>query len=462
MAKAETSETTAATRIHSVTDISHSFSFYFDGRFGGNYITSQGGADARNWATLHEADLSNANLLVLQSGGTPCPYTAEDVAAVRRFLESGGGVAVLGDYATFRDEKTYRLNELSTAFGAEFVDVKAVGPLTPADELAATEVKTYGGKTVKLADPSAWDVLIRDAEDRAVMARRAVGKGSLLVVSRALSGRQPDAKDPINAGIWQPVLAKLAAGKRVDPTQRPRSTMPENVTDKGGLEIQCSDYLQPMADEIFEIYEKAHPRMAEILGVPPNEGMLKRLILLPTGGGGFSSGEAIGLGVWWGDFPNRRYGMVELLGHEATHSWVLPFGEPMWNEGIATYVGILLGREFGYNEEADATLKGWIDGAKRHDPDMTKYDPAQGKDVPHVVRMAKPMWIFEELRRRQPDLLQRYFRAKRRLIDPKKMKRYTADDCVAVLSIAAGRDLFGWFRSLGIDVDRSRTSVADR
>ena len=53
--------------------------------------------------------------------------------------------------------------------------------------------------------------------------------------------------------------------------------------------------------------------------------MLKKLILLPTGGGGFSSGVAIGLGGWWGNFPEERYGMVELLGHEATHSWVLPF-----------------------------------------------------------------------------------------------------------------------------------------
>ncbi len=73
--------------------------------------------------------------------------------------------------------------------------------------------------------------------------------------------------------------------------------------------------------------------------------------------------------------------------------------------------------------------------------------------------MAKPMWIFEELRKEKPDVLARYFQAKRKLIDPAKTRGYTADDSVAVLSNAMGRDLFPWFRSLGIQVDRGRTKV---
>ena len=44
-------------KIHSVTDISHTFSFYFDGRFAMNYIHPLGGADARNWATLHKCKI---------------------------------------------------------------------------------------------------------------------------------------------------------------------------------------------------------------------------------------------------------------------------------------------------------------------------------------------------------------------------------------------------------------------
>jgi hypothetical protein len=447
-----------ADRIHSVTDIAHDFSFYFDGRFAANYL-SPGDVDARCWATLHKVDLANANLLVLQSGGTPCPYTAEDVGAVRKFLEGGGGVVALGDYALFRKETEYRLNELARAFGAEFTTVAAKAPLKAAPEPEAESVKTYGGKTIDLKTPAEWSILVRDAAERVVAARRTVGRGKLLLVSRALSGRQPDAKDPINAEWWKPLLRDLASGKGVTPGRNVPLMPPENRTEREGLTLKHTDYLRSCADAIVEIYVQVRPAMERLLGVPPSRGMLAGLILLPTGGGGFSSGREIGLGVWWGDFPDRKYGMVELLGHEATHSWVHPFAEPMWNEGIATYVGIRLGQELGHAKEADATLKGWIDGARRHDPDMKKLDIASGKGIPHEVAMAKPMWIFEELRKEKPDILARYFQAKRRLIDPSKMKQFTADDSVVVLGVAAGRDLFPWFQSLGIQVDRSRASV---
>lgn len=118
------------------------------------------------------------------------------------------------------------------------------------------------------------------------------------------------------------------------------------------------------------------------------------------------------------------------------------------------------GLEFSLNKEADTTLERWIDNAKRHDPEMTRFDLTKGEDIPHAVQMGKPMWIFEQLRIEEPRIVSKYFQVKRKLIDPKKQSRYTADDSVAILSIAAGRNLFNWFRSLNIDVDPSRTKVA--
>lgn len=447
---------TPTARVHSITDIAHEFTFYFDGRFGANYVTPAGGADARNWAALRHADFARANLIVLQAGASMCPFPKEDVDAVRAFLAEGGGVAILGEHALFKGEKEYRLNEIAREFGAEFVATRAEEPLAAAPELGADAVRTYGGATIALAKPADWKVLIADARGRPVMARRAVGKGSVLVCSRALVGRNPDAKDPINDGWWQPLLRDLAAGKAVDPAHPPRDTMPEIIVEKEGLKIQYSEYLAPYADATFAIYTRVRPVMERLLGVPPAKGMMGSLILLPTGGGGFSSGATVGLGIWWGGFPEKTYGMMELLGHEATHSWVLPFAEPLWNEGIATYVGILVGRELGEAAEAGAALKNWLDACTRHDPDMTKYDLAARRGVPHEVAMAKPMWIWEQLRKEKPDILARYFQLKRKLVDPAKRARYTADDSVEVLSRAMGRDLFPWFVSLGISVDKSR------
>jgi len=450
--------TAQSNRIHCVTDISHEFTFYFDGRFGRNYV-AENGIDVRNWGTLHKYDFNNVNLLILQSGSSPCPYLPEDIETIEKFLTNGGGVVVLGDYALFRKEPNYRLNALTKHLGAEFVNESATKPLRGCSILEGEEIKSYSPKIIKLDESVNWEVLVKDAKDRNVMARRRIGKGYLVVVSRSLSGRKPDASDPINDTWWKPLLKQITANKPVDPKRRPRNQMPENKTQRKRLPIQYSDYMKSHADAIYAVYDRCFPVLQDVMGVPPSEGMLTNLILLPTGGGGFSSGSSIGLAAWWGNFPEKKYGMVELVSHESTHSWVHPFTEPMWNEGIATYVGIMVGRKMGLTEDADSTLAGWLRGAGKHDKDMTKYDLANGKDVPHAVRMAKPMYIFEQLRKEKPDIVARYFQTKRRLATPEKIKKYTADDSVAVLSIAMGRDLFPWFQSLGITVDRSNAQI---
>ena len=449
---------TQSGRIHCVTDISHEFTFYFDGRFGRNYVVPNG-VDVRNWGTLHKYDFSNVNLLILQSSASGCPYLPEDVKAVRKFMMEGGGVVVLGNHALFRKEKQYRLNALVKHFGAEFLNESAQKPLRGYSILEKKKIDSYSPKAIRLEDRFDWEVLVKDANGRVVMARRRVGKGYLVVASRSLSGRKPNASDPINDSWWKPLLKQMTANKSVDPKNRPEHQMPENRTQRERLPIQYSDYMKPYADAIYAVYDQCFPVIQEVMGVPPSKGMLTNLILLPTGGGGFSSGSSIGLAAWWGNFPEKKYGMVELISHESTHSWVHPFTEPMWNEGIATYIGILVGRKLGLEKDANSTLEGWIKGARRHDKDMTQYDLANGKDVPHVVRMAKPMWIFEQLRKEKPDIVARYFQTKRKLATRDKLRKYTADDSVAVLSIAMGRDLFPWFQSLGITVDRSKARI---
>ena len=446
-------------KIHSATDIAHEFTFYWDGRFAGQYTAANGGVDARIWCTLHKYDLTNVNLLILPAGATPCPYTAKDIAAVRDFLESGGGVLFLGSYGTFRTEADYRANALAKAFEAEFVDVGATQPLKPAAALGVTELESYGSKTLELARPDEWEVLIEDAEGRTVMARKAVGAGKLIIGCHGQSGHQPDAKDPINAEMWQPLLQDLASGKTVDPDKPPAGKYPEHEVENKSLKVQYSDYMEPMAEIIFEQYERALPLLNEICGVPPSPGMLTTLILLPTGGGGFSSGVAIGLGVWWGGFPDEMYGMTELIGHEAGHSWVLPFAEPMWNEPIATYIGAQLAKRLDMEEQANAIITRNIENARKHDPDLSTIDTAYGEDVPNAVHWGKAMYIWEELSKERPDALARYFQAKRRLVDPEKMDKYTPDDCVAAMSVAMERDLFPWMQSLGLTVDKAKTKI---
>ena len=198
-------------------------------------------------------------------------------------------------------------------------------------------------------------------------------------------------------------------------------------------------------------------RNVDITGVEPSPGMIKSMLILPTGGGGFSSGVLIAIGAWWGNYPEQRYPMIELVAHEAGHSWVLPHAEPLWNEPIATWLGIETGRRLGF-PEADATIARQIAKARRRDPDLTEMDPL-AEDAHRDVIWGKSYFVFEELERLHgPGAMAKYFQAKRRLIE-RDREDYSMDDAVAVWSVAVGEDLFPWFRSLAFDVDPSRTDL---
>jgi hypothetical protein len=137
---------------------------------------------------------------------------------------------------------------------------------------------------------------------------------------------------------------------------------------------------------------------------------------------------------------------------------VLPYPEPVWNEPIATYLGLEVGKRLGM-KQATETLEQTIASARRLDPDMNRVDIGR-KDAQRDVVWGKTYWIFEQLRTKYgKDALAKYFQAKRRMLQPGR-QGYSLDDCVAVWSAAVGEDLFPWFRSLGISVDRSRTDLA--
>lgn len=452
--------------IYALVDIAHEFTFYFDGRFGNAYLSPIGGKDARLWATLSTANLENFNLLIIPQGATPCPYTQADIRLVTNFVkEKGGGLLLIGNYGVPKGEKDFMLNSLAEAFGIKFHKEKPKGKLKLlSNPIVKNDIDIEGSAsgTLQWKRTEQWIPLIVDEENNVVAAIRECGKGRVAVISGSgLFGDKPKEGEAINSKWVCPLLKWLSANKKVNPDKPPLGKSPEREKRVRGLIVQFSSYLEHYADEIVELYFQVAKVMEEIMGVPLAEGMNTTLILLPTGGGGFSSGVALGIGVWWGGFPEERYPMIELIAHEATHSWVLPFAEPLWNEGIATYMGIEVGKRLGYVEEAERSRRAWAEACEKLDPTYRSVDISQPESPGlHDVYMGKPMWIWDRLREKYgDDIIARYFRTKRKFIDEGKLKEYTAHDCVAVLSIAAGEDLFPWFQSLGINVSRDKTTL---
>lgn len=436
-------------RVHSVSDLSQEFSFYMDGRFHTQYLKGVG-RDVRNWGSLHRLDLANANLLVLVEGDAHVPYTQASVDHVERFVREGGTVLLMADGADPMPPGVVVAERL----GAKLTTQVAAKPVRAAGE-AQLAVEYRGGRALALG--SDWTVLVEDAQARPLLAKRRLDKGWALVGSRGLFGHQPDAKDPLNASWLTPLLVELASAKPIDPARPHRGPFAEHVRELGPLRLEFTDGTQPYADSIATEYALVRPHLVALTGVEPAAGMIKSLLVLPTGGGGFSSGERIAIAAWWGDYPHQRYPMVELISHEAGHSWVLPHPEPLWNEPIATYLGICVGRRLEM-PEAERTLADQLAAGRRHDPDFTRVDPL-ADDAPRDLVWGKSYFVFEELERLHgPDSLAKYFRTKRALV-AKERAHYTMHDCVAVWSRALDTDLFPFFRSLAFPVDAARTEL---
>ena len=448
--------------VHSVVDLSHSFTFYADGRFARQYLGQH--RSVMNWNALYNFDLSNANLLVLLDCDSRLCYTDRDVAHITRFLEEGGGVAL------FVSSPTCRQAELARKLGAAY-EGGAVAPMRAADALKVEKVE--GGASIRLpaGAEKTWTPLVTDAGGAVVAGMRKVGKGWLMVAPRGFSGSNPDASDPINAAWLAPVLERLGQGKAID-TSKPFNgrnlTDADNVEEHRDISLYYSDYLKPYAEAMLDITRRTKPFIEKRMGVPLSEGMASKVGLLATGGGGFSGGALIGLAVWWGGFPEKEDSMIEFVTHESVHSWVLPFPE-VWNEPIATYVGNLVMMDMGHEAEALRRIADTIKRARRHDPDMKLYDlggksvhadikPLEGGAV-NDIHWGKTFWIFEELRKEKPDFMAAYFQLKRKHATPDTIKKYTMDNTVALLGKAMGRDLFPWFRELGFDVDPGRADI---
>ena len=445
-------------QVHVVTDLSHEFSFYSDNRFHGQYV--KGGQFATNWANLYDFDFSNANLLVLLGCDNRIAYTPKDIKVIKKFISSGGGVVILGSEGATSQNKLIKEFGVTVDGGVEF-------PLTYTDN---SNIIGQGRTSAFTFDNKKWEVLVKDKNNKAVLAKKKIGKGQVLIGSRSIAGSNPNASDSINYQMWRPLLKEIASGKKVDSNKPFKSLGIGDLKHKDKHEtfiLSYNDYMKPYADAMVDITNRCMPVIENRMGVPLSKGMGSEITLLATGGGGFSSGTVIALAVWWGDFPKKEDSMIEFITHESVHSWVLPYPE-VWNEPIATYVGNLVMMDMGHKEEAMRRIQSTITRALPYDPKMDRYD-VQGISVngyPNLtgaikndVHWGKTYWVFEELRKEYPDIVKKYFQSKRELIGSKKLKAYDMNNTVAVFSHALGKDMFPWFKKHGFNVDKNKAEL---
>jgi hypothetical protein len=159
--------------------------------------------------------------------------------------------------------------------------------------------------------------------------------------------------------------------------------------------------------------------------------------------------------------------MIEFVTHESVHSWVLPFPE-VWNEPIATYVGDLVLQDMGHEQEGQRRIQNTIDKALELDPKMDSYDihgnlTGDGEVLTdgekRDMHWGKSFWIFEQLRKDNPNIVADYFQVKREYATKDNITEYGMHNTAAVMSLAMEKNMFPWFREHGMPVSKSEAEI---
>ena len=465
-------------RLHVLNDVTHVYNFFlaWNSKIGRAYLPAKGQTCTANHRTISSIDFEPFNVFWVPLGNNrDLPYADGDAGHVMQFVRDDGGGVFFYEAHNRADAELVHANAFVKQFGFQLTTKKMAEPIQLADHpltAGIEDARFFSSRHgLKLTRPDAWEVLCTDADGRPMIAVRTIGKGRLVAAGGNLLSEPRKDKDgnrppAVNLELVQGLLKWAGAPKAVAPADTmPFKLAPERTMTLETIRLMHSAYTQPYASQIGEIYEKLRPHMKAWMGVPLAAGKGRLNVhLLATGGGGWSSGDTIGLGVFWGGFPANTEGMIGLIGHELNHSWVLPHAEPLGNEGIAIYAGLKMAERLGDAEAVRADIAKRIE-ALRADPHFKEFDPCEPltdevrQKVGRRLTIRKYMVVLYDFEQTYgKDAVARYFRAKRKLV-PARDYRYTGHDSAWIWSQALGEDVFGALNDYGIHVRRDQVTL---
>ena len=282
------------------------------------------------------------------------------------------------------------------------------------------------------------------------MAVKEYGAGRVAISAEDCLISNPFTGEPlINTLLIERLFDWLSHGRttRYPNTTLPYRYLPENRLVQGSVTLYYADALGSRAAFLLDNYPTVYDHLVSMMGVSPIFEFT--IIALATGGGGYSGGSEVGVGVLTED----SY-LIRVLAHELTHSFVLPGALPGsgLNEGWATLAAIRVAHAMGYVEDANAERQ-WYDQQFRNaDPEGTRLDLNTDVRTGGIVAyMGKAMWVIETLEARYgADFMQRLMPLHRDWVQSGQASNpVTMDDFVRMTSVVAGEDQTSFFREIG-------------
>ncbi len=191
------------------------------------------------------------------------PYLDEEHAALRQFVESGGGLVM--EVPTARSP----LGRLAEEYGARVLP-DPVEVSARADEAVPGVAGDSLPRSLRVAEfTTDWDVVIADEQQHGALAWRPLGKGVVIcLVASELLHAQVEGEDQVNSELLSWLVTKAAQGPKTRDDERRLpweygglggAFYPENEMEVGGVRVLYAD------NQLPDIIELARTRFTEVM-----------------------------------------------------------------------------------------------------------------------------------------------------------------------------------------------------
>jgi uncharacterized membrane protein len=453
-------------KIRVLVDLSHEFTFRYD-IFGlspywsGNFAIDK----TSSFASLNATTLTGNDVLVISQSFTNVPFSSGESQMIKDWVAGGGGLWIAGNrrgYFGTAEVSPYPLQLLAEELGVTFPSTPRTGALRVVDHevtRGVTGLTLDEGPTDNLLGivQGSWNPLITDENNRPVIVAGNWGQGRVIVSAQdAIVSNPYQVPNVSNVSLVRNMVAWLGANKRGNRTQPVLfRILPENKVTEGKVDVYFPSTvanvsgLQFMKQQIAPLIEALEQ---QVHGVGLEQSM--RFVALVGKGGGYSGGAEIGIAV-----HSQREALLLIMAHELTHSFDATGGtHPEWMHGWPSFAAIRTARlpQFGdtFQQAGDSEYRSRVDAFQAYEAargpnslDITEVD--RGVSTNSWAIAGKLMVIIETLERSYgADFMARFYRLKRRY----GSGAHSTERMIHWLSLAAGTDLYGFFRDKGTTV----------
>ncbi|MFQ5804831.1 MAG: hypothetical protein ACE5I3_00100 [Phycisphaerae bacterium] len=462
-------------------DTSMEFLFVYDHLAG--FLRREGYTVTQNRGTLHTALLDDYDIVLIQQLTTPLRFEAQFIAGLKDWVERGGRLFIVGHGVQWRNRnrrsrESFPLNAVAEVFGFRFNERDkgrfplrgtahpiAKGTPTLTEDKYDPRARIWGPGWLKangvgLIEAESAEPVFVDADGKVVMAARKTGQGRVVAFTgkRLLWGCTHESSvqhDPEIKTLVRRVFDWLREGR---PSRAPRPDVVRvrhpDIEIKGKrTSIRTTEVLRGRAEYTLEQFDRVYDVLYDYFKVPAYSQL--RMNALAGAGGGWRAADEIGIAVLASD-----EGIRSLLLWEMTNGWGPPIPDS-WVEMWAVHTGqVLRGRlAIGSPAEQILTRHRKLQEAIEIDPHLNKLDLADaGDEKTHRKVLGKASYVVEQLERTYPGFISRLCRIHR--AQDSWTEQVSMQEFVYLCSLAAGKDLYPYFQSLGTTVEPQKIDFA--